>query len=76
MLKLKKPFEIDQRDNIIDLNWSVDWIMKNSQSYNKESGAIIAEQTLTGSSRRQQMMKLQRTRAIPEAEASNLLKIH
>jgi hypothetical protein len=52
LMKLKKPLETDQRGNIIDLNWSVDWIMKNSQSYNKETGAIVAEQILTGRARR------------------------
>jgi hypothetical protein len=52
LMKLKRPLETDQRGNIIDLNWSVDWIMKNSQSYNKETGAITASQILTGSSRR------------------------
>jgi hypothetical protein len=52
LMKLKKPLETDQRGNIIDLNWSVDWIMKNSQSYNKETGAIVAQQVLTGSVRR------------------------
>ena len=52
LMKLKKPLETDQRGNIIDLNWSVDWIMKNSQSYNKETGAITANQILTGSVRR------------------------
>jgi hypothetical protein len=52
LMKLKKPLETDQRGNIIDLNWSVDWIMKNSQSYNKETGAIVAQQVLTGSARR------------------------
>ena len=52
LMKLKRPLETDQRGNIIDLNWSVDWIMKNSQSYNKETGAITANQILTGSARR------------------------
>jgi hypothetical protein len=53
LMKLKRPLETDQRENIINLNWSVDWIMKNSQSYNKESGAVVAEQVLTGSIKRQ-----------------------
>lgn len=52
LIKLKKPLENDQIENIIDLNWSVDWIMKNSQSYNKESGAIVAEQMLAGSAKK------------------------
>jgi hypothetical protein len=52
LMKLKKPLENDQIENIIDLNWSVDWIMKNSQSYNKESGAIVAEQMLAGSAKK------------------------
>jgi len=54
LIKLKKPLETDQKENILDLNWSVDWIMKNSQSYNKESGAVVADQILTGSTQRRQ----------------------
>jgi len=34
-LKLRQPFETDIRSNIIDYNWHVDGILKNSQSYNK-----------------------------------------
>lgn len=33
--KLREPFETDQKSNIIDYNWHVDGILKNSQSYNK-----------------------------------------
>lgn len=35
--ELKKPFETDNKINIIDYNWHVDGILKNSQSYNKEN---------------------------------------
>ena len=35
-LELRKPFEVDEKENIIDYNWHVDGILKNSQSYNKE----------------------------------------
>ena len=34
---LKQPFETDLKSNIIDYNWHVDGILKNSQSYNKEN---------------------------------------
>ncbi|CDW79920.1 UNKNOWN [Stylonychia lemnae] len=34
---LREPFETDQKSNIIDYNWHVDGILKNSQSYNKYS---------------------------------------
>ena len=36
-LQLKQPFETDNKKNIIDYNWHVDGILKNSQSYNKEN---------------------------------------
>lgn len=32
---LRKPLERDRRSNIVDYNWHVDKILKNSQSYNK-----------------------------------------
>jgi hypothetical protein len=35
-LELKSPFETDSKKNIIDYNWHVDGILKNSQSYNKD----------------------------------------
>eukprot|EP00347_Sterkiella_histriomuscorum_P024521 403330818 len=34
-VQIRKPFEIDHKSNIIDYNWHVDGILKNSQSYNK-----------------------------------------
>ena len=40
--KLREPFETDEKSNIIDYNWHVDGILKNSQSYNKESELIEA----------------------------------
>jgi succinylglutamate desuccinylase len=39
--KLREPFETDEKSNIIDYNWHVDGILKNSQSYNKEPEMII-----------------------------------
>lgn len=33
--KIREPFETDYRENIVDYNWHVDGILKNSQSYNK-----------------------------------------
>jgi hypothetical protein len=73
LIELKKPLETDKRENIIDLNWTVDWIMKNSQSYNKESGAIVADQILTGSSGRQQKQPVpSRTKADALLITSNL----
>ena len=39
---LRKPLERDQRSNIVDYNWHVDKILKNSQSYNKSDQAVIA----------------------------------
>ena len=36
-LELRQPLETDDKDNIIDYNWHVDGILKNSQSYNKEN---------------------------------------
>ena len=33
---LRKPLETDEKVNIIDYNWHVDGILKNSQSYNKD----------------------------------------
>jgi hypothetical protein len=41
---LKQPFETDDKSNIIDYNWHVDGILKNSQSYNKESANEKKEQ--------------------------------
>lgn len=81
LMKLKKPLETDQRGNIIDLNWSVDWIMKNSQSYNKETGAITANQILTGSVRRAYKQAVTapawvRTKAVANIETANVDKIH
>eukprot|EP00347_Sterkiella_histriomuscorum_P022834 403336976 len=35
--ELRQPFETDNKINIIDYNWHVDGILKNSQSYNKEN---------------------------------------
>jgi len=35
--ELKQPFETDSKKNIIDYNWHVDGILKNSQSYNKDN---------------------------------------
>jgi hypothetical protein len=37
--ELREPFETDNRVNIVDYNWHVDGILKNSQSYNKENPA-------------------------------------
>ena len=34
--ELRKPFQIDATANVVDYNWHVDGILKNSQSYNKE----------------------------------------
>ena len=34
--ELSKPFQDDVKENVIDYNWHVDSILKNSQSYNKE----------------------------------------
>jgi len=34
---MRTPLEVDKKSNIIDYNWHVDGILKNSQSYNKES---------------------------------------
>lgn len=34
--ELKQPFQTDSKENVIDYNWHVDSILKNSQSYNKE----------------------------------------
>lgn len=34
--ELRVPFQIDKNENVIDYNWHVDGILKNSQSYNKE----------------------------------------
>ena len=36
-MELRQPFETDNKKNIIDYNWHVDGILKNSQSYNKEN---------------------------------------
>ncbi len=33
---MKQPFQTDSKENVIDYNWHVDSILKNSQSYNKE----------------------------------------
>lgn len=33
---MRQPFQTDSKKNIIDYNWHVDGILKNSQSYNKE----------------------------------------
>jgi benzoyl-CoA reductase/2-hydroxyglutaryl-CoA dehydratase subunit BcrC/BadD/HgdB len=33
---MRLPFQTDDKKNIIDYNWHVDGIIKNSQSYNKE----------------------------------------
>ena len=38
--ELRRPLETDDRDNIIDFNWHVDGILRNSQSYNKEGNRI------------------------------------
>lgn len=46
--KLREPFETDEKENIIDYNWHVDGILKNSQSYNKESEVIDALNTPAG----------------------------
>ena len=34
--KIRTPFQTDEKRNIIDYNWHVDGILKNSQSYNKD----------------------------------------
>lgn len=34
---IREPYETDEKKNIIDYNWHVDGILKNSQSYNKLS---------------------------------------
>ncbi len=44
--KLREPIESDKRANIIDYNWHVDGILKNSQSYNKEGTDIDDEMTV------------------------------
>jgi hypothetical protein len=33
---MRAPFQTDERSNVVDYNWQVDGILKNSQSYNKE----------------------------------------
>lgn len=33
---MRAPFQTDERANVVDYNWQVDGILKNSQSYNKE----------------------------------------
>lgn len=38
---MRAPFETDEKSNIIDYNWQVDGILKNSQSYNKETGLLL-----------------------------------
>lgn len=35
-MEMRQPFQTDDKDNVIDYNWHVDGILKNSQSYNKE----------------------------------------
>ncbi|TNV83044.1 hypothetical protein FGO68_gene16524 [Halteria grandinella] len=34
--EMRAPFQTDERANVVDYNWQVDGILKNSQSYNKE----------------------------------------
>lgn len=33
--EMRRPFQTDAKKNIIDYNWHVDSILKNSQAYNK-----------------------------------------
>lgn len=42
---MRQPFQTDSKENVVDYNWHVDGILKNSQSYNKEgkNGAAKAE---------------------------------
>jgi hypothetical protein len=40
--RLRQPLETDEKCRIIDFNWQVDKILKNSQSYNKEPELVVA----------------------------------
>ena len=35
--EMRSAFQTDAKENVIDYNWHVDGILKNSQSYNKDS---------------------------------------
>lgn len=75
--KLREPFETDEKSNIIDYNWHVDGILKNSQSYNKGSElveAVILPRRRRSQSREKKHRKSNHSGGARKSEASSVRK--